>query len=174
MIYKALGFLRQAPNQTEAHRVGWRLQIWPVEDVKYVQKKFLRSHENSYARDTKDMRHKGSAVLISIPCALAYFSCHLTAIRIKDYLQAPSFFVLGWREFFSTIFSHQCKFYPLSAADFRHAHNLSPTVCLSARTADQKIFSPRKIYLYLTKSFTVKIWFINEFSRITTVKDLEK
>ena len=35
-----------------------------------------------------------------IPCALAYFSCHLTVSRIKNYLQAPSYFVLGWREFF--------------------------------------------------------------------------
>ena len=62
----------------------------------------------------------------------------------------------------------------ICSRDFRHARNLSPPVCLSARTADQKIFSPPKIYLYLTKSFTMKIWFINEFSRITAVKDLEK
>ena len=110
-----------------------------------------------------------------IPCALAYFFCHLTASRIKDYLQAPSYFVLGWREFFQQFLAINASFIRYLRQrlyDFRHAHNLSPTVCLSARTADQEIFSPRKSYLYLTKSFTVKIWFINEFSRITTVKDL--
>ena len=30
LIDKALGFLRQAPNQTEAHRVGWGPNKWPV------------------------------------------------------------------------------------------------------------------------------------------------
>ncbi|XP_068742841.1 uncharacterized protein [Montipora capricornis] len=29
---EALDFLRQAPNGTEAHRVGWTLSIWPVQD----------------------------------------------------------------------------------------------------------------------------------------------
>ena len=34
LIDKALRFLRQAPNQTEAHRVGWGPNNWPV--YKYV------------------------------------------------------------------------------------------------------------------------------------------
>ena len=40
LIDKALGFLRQAPNQTEAHRVGSGPNRWTVVDKEYVQKKF--------------------------------------------------------------------------------------------------------------------------------------
>ena len=39
------------------------------------------------------------------PCALVYLSRHLIASWIRNYLHTTSYFVLGWRELFSTILS---------------------------------------------------------------------
>ncbi|KAK2546943.1 hypothetical protein P5673_033328, partial [Acropora cervicornis] len=69
LIYKALGFLRQAPNQTEAHRVGWEPNERSVDDMKQGPGSYIRDIFKDDSPKTKSFGIAGRLLFLQLNTA---------------------------------------------------------------------------------------------------------